>query len=61
VSVRQEGTAVILEPVDEWPEGGVESFIGVAGDFHRPEQGAIDETEKLGGSSCSIRKPEATR
>jgi len=48
VSVRREGTAVILEPVDEWPEGYVESFTGVPEDFRRPEQGEIDEREKLG-------------
>ena len=47
-SVRREGTAVILEPVDERPEGDVEFFIGVAEDFHRPELGAIEEREKLG-------------
>jgi antitoxin VapB len=48
VSVRREGTSVILEPVDEWPEGYVESFTGVPEDFRRPEQGQIDEREKLG-------------
>jgi virulence-associated protein VagC len=29
VLVRREGAAVILEPVDEWPEGYVESFVGM--------------------------------
>ena len=48
VSVRREGTAVILEPADEWPEGYVESFTGVPEDFRRPEQGEVDEREKLG-------------
>ena len=48
VSVRREGTAVILEPADEWPEGYVESFTGVPENFRRPEQGEVDEREKLG-------------
>lgn len=47
VRVRREGTAVILEPVDEWPEGYVESFAGVPDDFRRPPQGKLDEREKL--------------
>jgi antitoxin VapB len=47
VRVRREGVAVILEPVDEWPEGYVESFTGVPDDFRRPAQGTLEEREKL--------------
>ena len=47
VRVRREGTAVILEPVDEWPEGYVESFTGVPDDLRRPVQGTLEEREKL--------------
>jgi antitoxin VapB len=47
VSVRREGAAVILEPANEWPEGYVESFTGMPDDFRRPEQGEVDEREKL--------------
>ena len=47
VSVRREGAAVILEPTNEWPEGYVESFTGVPEEFRRPEQGKVDEREKL--------------
>ena len=47
VTVRREGTAVILEP-DDWPEGWVESFAGVPSDFIRPEQGKLDERHDLG-------------
>jgi antitoxin VapB len=48
VLVRREGDAVILEPVNEWPQGYVESFSGVPDDFVRPAQGENDRREKLG-------------
>jgi antitoxin VapB len=48
VRVHREGAAVILEPVDDWPEGYVESFTGAPEDFRRPAQGKVDEREKLG-------------
>ena len=48
VTVRREGTAVILEPSDEWPEGYVESFTGVPDDFVRPPQGQVEKRAKLG-------------
>lgn len=48
VLVRREGDAVVLEPVDAWPEGWVESFTGVAEDFARPAQGEAEDREKLG-------------
>ncbi len=48
VRVRRDGTAVILEPVDDWPEGYVESFAGMPDDFTRPPQGALDRRPRLG-------------
>lgn len=48
VRVHREGAAVILEPVDDWPEGYVESFTGAPEDFRRPALGKVDEREKLG-------------
>jgi antitoxin VapB len=47
VLVRREGTAVVLEPADEWPEGYVKSFIGAPDDLARPRQGETDEREEL--------------
>jgi antitoxin VapB len=47
VRVHREGAAVILEPVDDWPEGYRESFAGLPNDFRRPAQGKVDEREKL--------------
>jgi len=47
VSVRREGSAVILEPLREWPAGYVESFVGVPDDFERPDQGQIEKRRKL--------------
>jgi antitoxin VapB len=41
VLVRREGSAVILEPSQGWPEGYVDSFAGVPDDFVRPPQGEI--------------------
>jgi len=48
VLVRREGDAVILEPVDDWPEGYIESFAGISESFKRPPQGDTDRREKLG-------------
>lgn len=48
VLVRREGSAVILEPAQAWPEGYVESFTGVPEDFARPPQGQIEKRRKLG-------------
>jgi antitoxin VapB len=42
VLVRREGAAIVLEPVDEWPAGYVESFSGVPKDFVRQPQGGKD-------------------
>ena len=47
VLVHREGSAVILEPARDWPEGYVESFNGVPDDFDRPAQGTIDKRGKL--------------
>ena len=47
VLVRREGHAIILEPADEWPQGYVDSFAGVSGDFTRPPQGKVDRRDKL--------------
>jgi antitoxin VapB len=47
VLVRREGDAIVLEPVDEWPDGYVESFCGVPDDFTRPPQGEPDRREHL--------------
>ena len=47
VLVHREGSAVILEPAREWPEGYVESFAGVPEDFERPDQGSVEARRKL--------------
>jgi antitoxin VapB len=47
VLVHREGTRVILEPTEKWPEGYVESFAGVPADFSRPTQGKVDKRMKL--------------
>ena len=47
VLVHREGSAVILEPLHEWPTGYVESFTGVPEDFERPPQGQVDKRRKL--------------
>lgn len=48
VHVRREGSAVILEPANDWPEGYVESFAGVPDDFERPPQGDPEKRRTLG-------------
>jgi antitoxin VapB len=48
VLVRRDGSAVILEPAVEWPEGYVDSFKGIPEDFERPAQGEIEKRQKLG-------------
>jgi antitoxin VapB len=47
VLIRREGQAVILEPVDAWPEGYAESFAGVPADLRRGSQGRQEEREAL--------------
>jgi antitoxin VapB len=46
--VRREGNAVILEPIDAWPEGYVASFAGVPDDLRRSPQGNARDREPLG-------------
>ena len=48
VLIRRDGDAIVLEPLDEWPAGYVESFAGVPDDFARPPQGEADRRDKLG-------------
>ena len=48
VLVRREGNAVVLEPVDDWPDGYVESFAGVPDDFARSPPGKLEKRAKLG-------------
>lgn len=43
VSIRRSGTAIILEPIDAWPDDYVESFAGA--DIERQPQGEVDERE----------------
>jgi antitoxin VapB len=47
VSVRRDGKAIILEPLDEWPEGYWESFAGMPDEVERPAQGEHDTREAL--------------
>lgn len=47
VLVHRDGNAIILEPIDDWPQGYVESFTGVPSDFRRPDQGVTDQREAL--------------
>ena len=47
VLVHREGTAVILEPIHEWPTGWIESFAGIPDDFERPPQGQVETRRKL--------------
>jgi len=48
VLVHRKGQAVVVEPVDELPEGYVESFAGVPDDFTRPSQGDVEKRTSLG-------------
>ena len=47
VRVYRDGDAVILEPTHTWPAGYIKSFTGMPNDLERPEQGTVDEREKL--------------
>jgi antitoxin VapB len=47
VLIRREGNAIILEPVDTWPEGYAESFAGVPADLKRHTQGKHEDREPL--------------
>jgi len=47
VLVRREGSAVILEPANDWPAGYVASFTGAPDDFVRPAQGEHERRESF--------------
>lgn len=47
VLVHREGGAVVLEPLNEWPVGYVESFAGMPEDFTRPPQGKSEQRTSL--------------
>ena len=47
VLVHRQGSAVVVEPAHEWPEGYVESFAGLAEDFTWPAQGKVAERTSL--------------
>lgn len=47
VLIRREGQAVILEPVDTWPDGYAQSFAGVPADLRRGKQGRHEGREPL--------------
>jgi antitoxin VapB len=47
VLIRREGNAIILEPLDEWPEGYADSFADVPSDFVRQPQGKNERRESL--------------
>jgi antitoxin VapB len=47
VLVRRVGNTVVLEPVDAWPEGYVESFAGIDKSFERPKQGQLEKRKRL--------------
>ncbi|HEX7476858.1 MAG TPA: type II toxin-antitoxin system VapB family antitoxin [Polyangiales bacterium] len=47
VVIRRQGNALIIEPVDAWPEDYVESFRGIGDDFVRPPQGTLERRERL--------------
>ncbi|MBI4704433.1 MAG: AbrB/MazE/SpoVT family DNA-binding domain-containing protein [Deltaproteobacteria bacterium] len=60
VRVRREGAAVVLEPIDEWPEGYVASFAGVPDDFGRPPQGPVESRTTSASSRASRAWPSKT-
>lgn len=47
VLVRRHGKGIVLEPLDEWPEGYADSFADVPPDFRRPKQGRQQRRESL--------------
>lgn len=46
VSIRRSGKAIILEPLDEWPDRYLDSFAEAAS-IERAPQGIVDERESL--------------
>ena len=47
VLVRRLGRAVVLEPLDAWPDGYAASFSGVPDDLQRPPQGTVERRRRL--------------
>ena len=47
VTIRRKGRSLILEAVDSWPDGYIQSFVGAPEDFIRPVQGTVDVRAKL--------------
>ena len=47
VLVRRQGSALVLEPADKWPEGYAQSFAGAPENFKRLAQGKTDKREEL--------------
>jgi virulence-associated protein VagC len=47
VSIRREGNAIILEPIDTWPAGYAKSLKGVTSTFKRHPQGKVEGRETL--------------
>jgi antitoxin VapB len=47
VLVRKEGKSVIIEPLEEWPDDYVQSFLGAPEDFARPDQGEGEQRSSL--------------
>ena len=47
VLIRRKGSAVVLEPCNDWPEGYAESFGPLSKDFKRPAQGRHERRAKL--------------
>jgi antitoxin VapB len=49
LSVRRQGRALVLEPVNEWPPGWVESFVSPEIDWRRAPQGKAERRRRLFG------------
>jgi antitoxin VapB len=47
VLVRKKAKTVIIEPLEDWPDDYVQSFLGVPGDFARPDQGVSEQRSSL--------------
>jgi antitoxin VapB len=47
VLFRKKGKIVIIEPLEEWPDDYVKSFLGVPEDFARPDQGVGEQRASM--------------
>ena len=45
--IRRDGRSIVLEPLDSWPEGYVESFAGASAGLRRPAQRKQEKREPL--------------